>query len=167
MDRWTLSLHEAGHAVAFHVLSHGGTVTATLHEFGSAAWHGSDLMPTDSAMVTAAGPLAESLAERHTSPELPPTSVDRPPVVETLATAETAAGLRNDMRKALPDHVHIARFCISGVEGQPERWARRHVWIHLIAERLIRDHERSIVEAARVLYLRGIVSLPLTERTPH
>jgi hypothetical protein len=161
MDRWTLSLHEAGHAVAFHVLSHGGTATATLHEIGGAAWYGSDLMPTDSAMVTAAGPLAESLAERHPAPELPPASVNRPPVVETLATTETSTELRNDMTKALPDRVHIARWCIQGVEDQPERWVRRHVWIHSVAERLIRKHENLIVEVARALYLRGIVSLPL------
>lgn len=68
------------------------------------------------------------------------------------------------MARAAPDHVVLARFCIGGIEDQPERWAKRHAWIRSVAERLIRSHERSIIEAARVLYLRGVVSVPLEER---
>jgi hypothetical protein len=68
------------------------------------------------------------------------------------------------MSRALPDPVALAQFCIAGIESQPERWAQRHAWVLSLARRLIRDHEKYIVEAARVLYLRGVVSVPLEER---
>ena len=168
MTRWELSLHEAGHAVAAHVLTAGKPAAAVLQDQNSGmAWPLVEMTPTDRAIMTAAGPLAEPLADRHPAPELPPAIADRPPTVETIADAETAADFQNDLKRGVPDDVAIARWCISGIEGQPERWARRHVWVHSLAERLICNHERSIVEAARVLYLRGVVSLPLTERIPH
>lgn len=161
LPRWVTSLHEAGHAIAAHALT-GSRVTATLHDGDwGAAWPWVDSSPTVEAIWTAAGPIAESLAERHAAPELPPEIASRPPTVEMIAPAETAAGLRRQLATASPDCVLLARFCISGIEGQPERWAKRYVWIHSLAERLIQNHELRIVEAARVLYLRGMVSVPL------
>lgn len=162
MNRWTLSLHKAGHAVATHALT-GAPATATLHDAEGAAWTAADMSPTDRAIMTAAGPLAERLADRYPAPELPPAIASRPPTAETIATGETAAKLHRQMRQAVPDCVVLARFCIAGIEDQPERWARRHAWIRSMADRLTRPHENSIVEAARVLYLRGVVSLPLSE----
>lgn len=164
MNRWTLSLHEAGHAVAAHALT-GARATATLHDGGGgASWPSADMNPTDGAIMTAAGPLAELLADRHAAPELWPAIASRPPTVETIASAETANELRREMVRAVPDHVALARFCITGIEHQPERWAQRHTWIRSVAQRLINSHENSIVEAAQVLYLRGVVSVPLEER---
>jgi hypothetical protein len=163
VNRWTLSLHEAGHAVAIYALT-GAPATATLHEAGGATWPSVDMTATDRAIMTAAGPLAESLTDRYPAPELPPAVARRPPTAETIATIETATALRREMRQAVADPVVLARFCIEGIEDQPARWAQRHAWIRSVAERLIRSHERSIVNAARVLYLRGVVSLPLDER---
>lgn len=163
MNRWTLSLHEAGHAVAACSLT-GARATATLHDAGGACWPSADMSPTDRAIMTAAGPLAELLADRHVAPELPRPIADRPPTAETIASAETATELGQEIVHAVPDHVALARFCIAGVERQPERWAQRHTWIQSLSQRLIRAHENSIVEAARVLYLRGVVSVPLEER---
>lgn len=169
MNRWIVSLHEAAHAVAACALT-GTRVVATLHQNGGgAAWPVDDLSPTDNAIMTAAGPMAEALAERHSAPEHPsPVARDTAPpalpTLETVATVKTAAHLRSIVVRAIPDHVVLARWCIAGVENQPERWAQRHAWIQSLAKRLIRSHEKSIVEAARVLYLRGVVSVPLEER---
>ncbi|MCC6661382.1 MAG: hypothetical protein IT437_10900 [Phycisphaerales bacterium] len=169
MNRWTLSLHEAGHAVAAWALT-GTRAIATLHDGAAgAAWPLEEMNPTDRAIMTAVGPLAETLAHRYSAPEIarqlagdtPPRAL---PTVETIATVETAAELRSVVVRGVPDHVVLARFCIAGVEHQPERWARRHAWVQSLAERLIRSHEKSIVEVARVLYLRGVVSVPLEER---
>lgn len=169
MNRWTLSLHEAGHAVAAWALT-GTQAIATLHDgVAGAAWPLEDLSPTDRAIMTAVGPLSEALAHRHSKPEIvrplpghtPPRAL---PTVETIAGVEMATELRRERSRAIPDHVVLARFCIAGVEHQPERWAQRHAWIQSLANRLIRSHEKSIVEAARVLYLRGVVSVPLEER---
>lgn len=167
MSRWALSLHEAGHAVAAHLLTGRKPAAAVLQDQNTGmAWPLVEMTPTDRAIMIAAGPLAEPLADRHPAPKLPPATADRPPTVETIADAQTAAEIQNDLKRSVPDHVAIARWCISGIEGQPERWARRHAWIHSLAERLVQKHELSIVEAARVLYLRGVVFLPLTERNP-
>lgn len=169
MNRWTLSLHEAGHAVAASVLS-GTQAIATLHDGAAgAAWPLEDLSPTNRAIMTAVGPLAEALAHRHSEPEIVRHATgDTPsralPTVETIAGVEVATELRRDRARALPDHVVLARFCIAGIEHQPERWAQRHAWIQSLARRLISSHEKSIVETARVLYLRGVVSVPLEER---
>lgn len=169
MNRWMLSLHEAGHAVAAWTLT-GTQAIATLHDGAAgAAWPLEDLGPTDRAIMTAVGPLAEALAHRYPAPEIvrhvggdtPPRAL---PTVETIATVEMATELRREMTRAVPDHVVLARFCIAGVEHQPERWAQRHAWIQSLANRLISSHEKSIVQTARVLYLRGVVSVPLEER---
>lgn len=171
MNRWTVALHEAGHAVAGFVLT-GCRVAMTLHEDGGgAAWPHEELPPTDRAIMCAAGPLAEWLAERYPAPELlPPTDGDgqagpRPlPTMESLATPDALADIKRSIARAPSDFVVIARWCISGAENEPMRWVRRHAWVYAEAERLIRDHEQSIVEAARVLYQRGVVSVPLFER---
>lgn len=169
MNRWTVSLHEAAHAVAAWELT-GRRATATLHQGGGgAAWPVEEMSATDNAIMTAAGPLAEALAARYPVPEMAQSvaggTPPELPTVESVATTETAAELRREIARAAPDHVVLARFCIGGVEDQPERWAKRHAWIRSVAKRLIRSHERSIVAAARVLHLRGVVSVPLEERT--
>jgi hypothetical protein len=171
MNRWTVAIHEAGHAVAGFVLT-GTRVVATLHsDGGGAAWPREELPPTDRAIMTAAGPIAESLAERHAPPEVEPPSGSQTssspqalPTLESVATPETAADLRVAIARAIPDHVLLARWCIAGVEDEPERWARRHAWIQRLATRLVGEHEKHIVEVARVLYLRGAVSVPLLQR---
>lgn len=169
MNRWTVAIHEAGHAVAAFVLT-GTRVVATLHENGGgAAWPHEELSPTDTAIMTAAGPLAEPLANRYAAPDIPPqvagnTPSPALPTLETVATLETAAELKSVFTKSIADHVVIARWCIAGLEKHPERWAQRHAWVQTLAARLIRDHEQQIVEVARVLYLRGVVSVPLSER---
>lgn len=169
MNRWKVSLHEAAHAVAAAVLTRN-RVVATLHQSGGgAAWPLDEMTPTDHAIMTAAGPLAEALADHYAAPEIalsaassvPQSSL---PTLETIATAETAAELRTIAVRAVPDHVVLARFCIAGIEHQPNRWAQRHAWVQSLSRRLIREHEKHIVEAARVLYLRGVVSVPLKER---
>ena len=171
MNRWITAIHEAGHAVAGFVLT-GTRVVMTLHEDGGgAAWPLEDLPPTDRAIMTAAGPLAEPLATRHSPPEITvavagdsPSPPHALPTIESVGTSETAVELKSDLAKSPSDHVAIARWCIAGVEDRPERWAQRHAWVHTLARRIISDHEKHIVEVARVLYLRGVVSVPLFER---
>lgn len=169
MNRWTVSMHEAGHAVAAFALT-GTRMLTTLHQNGGgAAWALEELSPTDHAIMAAAGPLSEHLANRYAAQEFSPlVASDTPPpelpTLETVATVETAAELHKAIARAVPDHITIARWCIAGVEKQPERWAQRHAWVHTLARRLISTHEKSIVKTARVLYLRGVVSVPLEER---
>ena len=169
MNRWTVAIHEAGHAVTACALTDARVVTTLHQNVGGAVWTLEELSPTDHAIMAAAGPLAEPLAERYTAPEIPPpVASDTPPAalptLETVATVEIAAELHSAIARGVPDHVTIARWCIARIEKQPERWAQRHAGLHTLARRIINDHEKSIVEVARVLYLRGVVAVSLLER---
>ncbi|HOI54183.1 MAG TPA: hypothetical protein PLP01_02935 [Phycisphaerae bacterium] len=157
LARWRLCLHEAGHAVAGRVLL-GNTARAVVFDDGcGAAYMGNDRTGTDGferVLAIAAGPAAESLADRYTPPESAPA-----PALEATYP-ELAAELKRDLGQWPSDEQRIARWCIAWIEDQPERWVNRFHWIHHEARLLVAAHEGQIVQTAAVLYGRGIVTLP-------
>ena len=155
--RWRTCLHEAGHAVAGRALL-GDTARAVV--FGDdcgGAYLGSDasaLATFEQALAVAAGPAAEMLASRYTPPDGAPAKA-----LET-AYGEPAAALRKELRESPTDAAAVARWCIAGVEDQPERWVNRFHWIHREARLFVAGHRDQVVETAAALYGRGIVTLP-------
>lgn len=156
--RWKTCLHEAGHAVAGRRLLKR-TVTAAVYgdDMGAAYIGTNDVIPRtyEEALSIAAGPAAEALADLHTAPQVSP-----PPPALATAYPESTAPLVAQLRQSPPDHVAIARWCIRGLERQPERWANRFHWIHREAQFFVGRHQQEIVRAAVGLYERGIVTLP-------
>ncbi len=150
--RWVTAVHEAGHIVATRVLG-GRSVGAVLFSAGGAAYVG-DLGAFEDALMTACGPAAERLVELHTPPEV----ADRAdlPVAETI-DRDTAEDLRADLGPS--DDRRIAEWAITGYEAEPDRWARRHAWIHREADLLVRRHERTILAVASELYAHGVAGL--------
>ena len=69
------------------------------------------------------------------------------------------------IRESLPDAVVIARWCIRGIENQPDRWAKRHCWIHHEARFFVGQHQHEIVDVAMRLFANCVITLPgQTER---
>ena len=73
--------------------------------------------------------------------------------------AEAAASLKAQLRESPSDAVAIARWCIGGIEKQPQRWANRFHWIHREARLVVARHCQEIVEVAAGLFSRGIMTL--------
>lgn len=162
LARWRLCLHEAGHAVAGRVLL-SNTARAVVFDDGcGAAYMGDDRTGADGferVLAIAAGPAAESLADRYTPPESAPA-----PALEATCP-ELAAELKRDLGQWPTDEQRIARWCIAWIEDQPERWVNRFHWIHHEARLFVAAHEGQIVQTAAVLYGRGIVTLPAEPAT--
>lgn len=148
--RWVTAVHEAGHIVATRVLG-GRSVGAVLFSAGGGAAYVGELGAFETALMTACGPAAECLAEVHSPPDV----ADRGnlPVAETI-DCDAAEELRADLGPS--DDRRIAEWAITGHEAEPDRWARRHAWIHREAELLVRRHERAILAVASELYARGV-----------
>ncbi len=156
-DRWRTCLHEAGHAVAGRVLV-GNVARAVVFGDGcGAAYLGSDASVSvsfEQALAVAAGPAAEMLTSRYTPPD------GAPARALEAAYGEPAAALRKELRESPTDATTVARWCIAGVEDQPERWVSRFHWIHREARLFVAGHQDQIAETAAALYGRGIVTLP-------
>ena len=154
--RWRVCLHEAGHAVAARRLLHC-TAKAMIYEDGfGAAYYGNGCIPKtfDDVLAIAAGPAAESLFEQFA----PPTFAPAPPVQVTYP--EAGSELRAQLRESVPDAKAIARWCIAGIEKQPERWVNRYYWIGREASLLVVRYAQEIVETATGLFAHGIITLP-------
>ena len=154
--RWKTSLHEAGHAVAGRVAMKR-TVRAAVYEAGiGAAYLDIESVPRtfEEALAVAAGPAAEALAENHMPPQASP-----PPPPLTTTHAYAVAPLVAQLRWSPRDAVAIARWCIRGIEDQPDRWAKRFYWIRREADIFVARHRQEIVDVAADLYEQGIVTL--------
>ena len=155
--RWRVCLHEAGHAVAGRRLLRQ-TARAVVFDDGSGmADHGGNGdAPTSfkEALAVAAGPAAKALADHHVPPKQPLS------VPLEITHAEQIKHLRHRLRECLPDHVALARWCIGGIEEQPDRWTKRYNWIQREARIFVARHQQEIVRAAAALFVRGITSLP-------
>jgi hypothetical protein len=155
--RWKTCLHEAGHVVSGKVLLKHTSRAIVFGDGGGVADVGGEggvPFLFEDALTTAAGGAAESLADLHPVPDLPlpvPLEVVYPDVVEPKRLA---------VRKMMTDEVAVARWCIAGIETQPDRWANRFHWIRREARLFVARHQREIVEVATVLFGRGIVTLP-------
>jgi hypothetical protein len=154
--RWRVSLHEAGHAVAGrHLLRRTARAVVFDDPCGLADLGGEGAVPASfaEALATAAGPAAEVLAEHHAPPESPLA------VPLEVTYAEEVKPLREKVSRCMPDHIAVARWCIGGIEKQPDRWAKRYNWVHREARILVARHRQEIVEPARRLFERGLVTL--------
>ena len=154
--RWRTCLHEAGHAVAGRLLLKR-TIKAVMYadDVGAAYLEIDGAIPRtfEEALAVAAGPAAESLAEQYAPPQAQPA-----PALEA-AYPESTAPLEAQLRQSPPDAAAIARWCIGGVEEQPERWVRRFHWIHREALILVARHQQEIVQVATGLFGCGIMAV--------
>jgi hypothetical protein len=154
--RWKTCLHEAGHAVAGR-LPLKRTIKAVVYsdDVGAAYLEIDGGIPRtfEEALAVAAGPAAESLADQYAAPQVQPA-----PALEA-AYPEPSVPLKAQLRQSPSDAVAIARWCIGGVEKQPDRWIRRYNWIHREARILVARHRQEIVEAAVDLFRQGAVTL--------
>lgn len=155
--RWKTCLHEAGHAVAGHWLLKR-RVKAAVYEadVGEAYLDIEAAVPRtfEEALSVAAGPAAEELADDMTPPQASP-----PAPALTVTHAEAVAPLVAQLRQSPRDAVALALWCIRGIEGEPERWAKRFYWIRREAGLFVACHRQEIVAVAAELYARGIVTL--------
>jgi hypothetical protein len=155
--RWRVCIHEAGHAVAGRQLLKCTVRTVVFDDGIGAADIGIDttaLRTFEEALAVAAGPAAEFLAEKCAPPQVPPSAP-----LETLYP-ERALPLKAQLQKAPSDAVAIARWCIRGIEKEPDRWANRFHWIHREARIFVARHHQEIVEVATDLFTERILTLP-------
>ena len=155
--RWRTCLHEAGHAVAGQALSTRPVKAAVYDDNLGAAYLDFSGVPRtfEEALAVAAGPAAEELAELHAPPQA------TPPVALAVAYPERTGPLMAQLRESLSDTVAIARWCIGGIENQPDRWAKRPCWIHREARFFVSQHQHEIVEVAKRLFGTGLATLPV------
>jgi len=161
--RWKTCLHEAGHAVAGSLLLKRAIKAVVYDDDVGAAYleiDGAIPRTFEEALAVAAGTAAESLADQYAAPQT------RPATAMVSAYPESTAPLEAQLRQSPPDAVAIARWCIGGVEEQPERWVRRFHWIHREALILVARHRQEIVEAATGLFGQGIISLGTAITSP-
>jgi len=155
-SRWRISLHEGGHAIAGRRLLKQTARAVVYDDNCGAAYvgNGVEARSFEESLTIAAGPAAEALAVDVAPPAVPPA----PPLEVTYG--EKAAFIKNDIRESLPDPVVIARWCIAGIEKEPDRWAKRFYWLRCEAEMFVAAHKQAIVRAATDLFTRGIITLP-------
>ena len=155
--RWRVCIHEAGHAVAGHQLLKC-TARAVVYNDGVGVADidvdTTNVRTYEEALAVAAGAAAEFLAEEYAPPQVASSAP-----LETLYP-EQAVTLKAQIRKYPPDAVAIARWCIRGIEKEPDRWARRFYWIHREARIFVARHHQEIVEVATGLFAKGIMTLP-------
>ncbi len=154
--RWKTCVHEAGHAVAGRVMLKRTVKAAVYDAHHGAAYLGrDDATPRtfEEALAVAAGQAAEVLADGHAPPQ------ESPPPPLTMTYPEAVAPLMAQLRQSPRDSVSLARWCIRGIEDQPERWTKRFYWIRHEADLFVARHREEIVAIASQLYERGIVTL--------
>lgn len=160
MTRWRTSCHEAGHLVAAAVMLKDTTGVAVVLASGGLAFIDTPdpLRTFNEALAVAAGPAAEALADVHPAPETEPTPA---PLVQADAPPQQSAhaSFTADLRAGQPDAIRLARWCCESCPDSPDRWVRRHAWIHREAGFFIRDHAQEIVSVATRLYVRGVFTL--------
>jgi hypothetical protein len=54
------------------------------------------------------------------------------------------------------DEVQVAKYCVAGVEADPQRWLERHARVTLYARQAVAQHAIRIIRLADVLFRRGI-----------
>ena len=160
-SRWRACLHEAGHGAA--AIATGGAVDAITIGSVSGGYRGSCLAksrsPIDDAFCVAAGPASERLLSHISAPELPPSTPAELPTTQSVHLAGRTVSPAWLIGGSPPsDDCRIALWAISGVEDQPERWAGRVAWVHAEAESIIRHNAGLVLQLARELFIRGVLS---------
>jgi hypothetical protein len=156
-------LGAAGHAVAGrHLLRRTARAVVFDDPCGLADLGGNGGVPASflEALAVAAGPAAEALADLNAPHEAPL------PLPLEVAYAEQVKPLREKLQHCMPDHIALARWCIGGIEKQPDRWANRHNWIHREARIFVARNREEIVEIARRLFPNGLATLSVETEPP-
>jgi len=146
--RWRTALHEAGHVVLARVLGSPRNFAAVFDDDGGMAF---DKLPNDSieaALVTAAGRIAESLADTFSAP------MDQPaPSAFSSADSKDFRRAGDRHEKDTPcDEDRVAQWCIAGHADLVESWAQRHAWITSYARGLVAENAELIRRVAEHLY---------------
>ena len=156
--RWRVSLHEAGHLIVGLVLTpprqRGLVAAVVLDGGGGLAYAPLGLRSIDEMTMVAAGRAAEKFSERVK----PPGPAPRAGALERAVLDTVVAGVKADFAAGGTDDVEIARFCIAGVEHQPDEWIGRHSRIRFYAQLLVNDHAVRIVAAADTLFRTGLLT---------
>lgn len=97
MNRWKLSLHEAGRAVAAYVLTNHKVVAKVFHD-GCSCWPSQELTPASKEIVSAIGPLSAALAESELEPALPLHLRNKLVQLEAVGQIEPFDHLLTDLR---------------------------------------------------------------------
>lgn len=179
--RWATCCHEAGHVLAAYVIlrdSSAACAIATDGRSGVTTWTQDLGTGFDRALVVAAGPAAQELAQSIPCPDSlevehePPPEADHVSLVPARAASFSASSPCR-MRDLIPDSRALALWAITGYESDPERWGPRINRIHREADLFVRRHQRSIVALAEKLFVRGSVAasdvlppLPPDQPTP-
>lgn len=165
LERWRTCLHEAGHAVAALGLLGAERAGAVIWRGGGAADvggdDGADPPSFRSAVVAAAGRHAERLAIECPAPRSRPAKLERRP-----DTARTMARLSSEAAAALSDDDAIRAWSMAGPGLDWRQWRRRLVTTHWAARQFVREHQVAIIETARELYRRGVISIERSDVTP-
>jgi hypothetical protein len=154
-SRWETALHEAGHVVAGTLLLRDTKCGAVVLESagGMAFINVSEPLRTfNEALAIAAGSAAGELADRYPVPATEPAPV---PAVRKDASPHQTSYPALSAMPSIPDSVRLARWCCEQCPDEPDRWAKRHVWIQREAEFFVRDHAQEIVAFATQLYVHG------------
>ncbi|MFB3894557.1 MAG: hypothetical protein ACE15C_21350 [Phycisphaerae bacterium] len=151
-------MRQAGHAVAGRVALKRTVKAAVYEDSIGAAYLGTEsaiARTFEEALAVAAGPAAEILADDHAPPQKSPPP---PPLMATHSGA--VAPLIAQLRQSPHDAVALARWCIRGIEDEPERWTKRFYWIRREADIFVARHCQEILDVAAGLFGRGIVTVP-------
>jgi len=153
-NRWRISLHEAGHVIAWCALSgRRDTAGVCLDGGGGLAYVGDGAGRVESGAILMAGNLAGELAERYPAPTERPTPVDC-----TAESDSLGAKLHDDLRQAVPDDEKVAKLCTNEAHMNLAVWTDRFHAMETLAQSILAANEAAIIEVARKLFLRGCVT---------
>jgi hypothetical protein len=153
--RWQAAIHEAGHAVAaareglrpkFALVSDSG-MGRTVHDAA--------VDPFANALIAAAGPAAEALAETYEPPRLryATATSKRAACIEPMVAAVEA--VEHD-RPPMLDWQVVATHATSIPDHR--QWTARAERVHGLAARLIHLNHWAVLLVARRLYRRGMLT---------
>jgi hypothetical protein len=76
------------------------------------------------------------------------------------------ARLSSEAAAALSDDAAIRAWSMAGPGVAWREWRRRLVTTHWAARQFVREHQVAIIETARELYRRGVISIERSDVTP-
>ena len=175
-ERWSVCIHEAGHAVAARHLLGTAAPRATVFDLGGGVGGmtddgGDSRIPKTfgGAVVIAAGKAAERFAASTPAPIVTPS---RPiQKLETIAPLE-AARLSKYMPDIQSDEQTLAEWCVvlpttarQARAHDPRRWRERLLRAKWAARQFVIEHRIEILRVAERLYREGAVILEDEEGT--
>jgi hypothetical protein len=153
--KWEITLHEAAHAAVAAKLGAAPNLAAIWASANGVVRH-DDLGAYPTAIIAAAGKIAERLAARFPAPDEEATTSaaisDRAPEL-----TQTVISLCEKAKVGPSDDQAVAIYAIYGRESEPELWLSRVQRVRAEAAALVAQCEPQIVAVARRLYAVGLV----------